>query len=476
MSKKKKHKPKHAQKKHTVKQSEKKTGAQRSKKTYNQRKKEQRIRRIALAVGATVLAFIIAAVLYVNFGRTDVREQEGMSEYAQSQIEDIKVWKNNRTNLSGCYTEEHIGVASYDDGCEYDYVKEQTDYCIDQLKSQLLQENESSSNSDDSYSTLITNAVTGDSDLDTVSLIFTYQTGKLKDGEITDISTGVKAYNFNKETGEPVLWQQLFKADYPDKLKEVLPEADTSTPYAVDGNEPTYFFTGEDNVITSKTIDSKTSEGWLRDKLLIRYVDPDKPMVALTYDDGPGLKSETRIHDVLEKYDGVATFFYAGYMIKGKEYQIKRALGNGCEIGSHTWNHPVLTKCSDKELKKQLNKTNEAIEAACGQKPTVFRPSYGATNDEINKKSGLPVILWNVDTLDWESKDAGQIYKKVVKNKHLDGSIILMHCIYDSTAEATEKIVPWLHDHGYQMVTVSELIKARTGKDPVAGKVYLDCR
>ena len=162
-----------------------------------------------------------------------------------------------------------------------------------------------------------------------------------------------------------VLWQQLFKADYPDKLKEVLPEADTSTPYAVDGNEPTYFFTGEDNVITSKTIDSKTSDGWLRDKLLIRYVDPDKPMVALTYDDGPGLKSETRIHDVLEKYDGVATFFYAGYMIKGKEYQIKRALGNGCEIGSHTWNHPVLTKCSDKELKKQLNKTNEAIEAAC---------------------------------------------------------------------------------------------------------------
>ena len=54
----------------------------------------------------------------------------------------------------------------------------------------------------------------------------------------------------------------------------------------------------------------------------------------------------------------------------------------------------------------------------------------------------------------------------------LDGKIILMHSLYDTTAEATKKLVPWLKEKGYQTVTVSELIKYRYGEDGQDGKVY----
>ena len=82
------------------------------------------------------------------------------------------------------------------------------------------------------------------------------------------------------------------------------------------------------------------------------------------------------------------------------------------------------------------------------------------------------MILWTVDTLDWESRDGKKIFDHVTSQGNLDGKIILMHSIHDSTADATEKIVPWLKAQGYQLVTISELIKYKTGADPVPGKVY----
>ena len=80
--------------------------------------------------------------------------------------------------------------------------------------------------------------------------------------------------------------------------------------------------------------------------------------------------------------------------------------------------------------------------------------------------------MWSVDTLDWESRNGTKVFNAVKKKGNLDGSIILMHSIHSSTADATELIVPWLKKNGYQTVTVSELIKYKTGKDPVDGKVY----
>ena len=84
----------------------------------------------------------------------------------------------------------------------------------------------------------------------------------------------------------------------------------------------------------------------------------------------------------------------------------------------------------------------------------------------------MPAILWDVDTLDWKTRNAKKIFKSVKSVKNLDGKIVLMHSIHDETAEATEKIIPWLQRHGYQTVTVSELIKYRQGSEAEKGKIY----
>ena len=94
------------------------------------------------------------------------------------------------------------------------------------------------------------------------------------------------------------------------------------------------------------------------------------------------------------------------------------------------------------------------------------------TNDKINQISGMPVIMWSIDTLDWKLRDGQKIYDKVVNSGNLDGKIVLMHSIHGFTADAVDSLVPWLKSRGYQLVTVSEMIKYKTGADPVPGAVY----
>ena len=86
--------------------------------------------------------------------------------------------------------------------------------------------------------------------------------------------------------------------------------------------------------------------------------------------------------------------------------------------------------------------------------------------------SGLPVVMWTVDTLDWKHRDGQKIFDTVRSVSDMDGKIILMHSIYESTADATDMIIPWLKENGYQTVTVSELIKYKTGSYPQAGNIY----
>ena len=132
----------------------------------------------------------------------------------------------------------------------------------------------------------------------------------------------------------------------------------------------------------------------------------------------------------------------------------------------------MLTTLKVKQVKKEVNDTNEAIKKACGQYPTVLRPSYGDINEKVAKETGMPVILWSVDTLDWKTRNAGKIFKSIKSIKDLDGKIILMHSIHQETADATKKIIPWLKKKGYQTVTVSELVKYKTGSEIKQGKIY----
>lgn len=221
---------------------------------------------------------------------------------------------------------------------------------------------------------------------------------------------------------------------------------------------------------------SETASVEIADKIqMSSNIDPDKPMIALTFDDGPGYNNVSdRILDVLEKYSARATFFMVGKNAADHPDNLKRKVELGCEIGNHTYNHNHYGKNVTVD---DIKKASNAIYKACGQYPTAFRSPGGNTTSTILKEcknENMVLYYWSLDTMDWKYRDADKVYNKVIKNVS-DGDIILMHEIYDSTADAVEKMVPVLIKKGYQLVTCEELIEAKTGAKPKVGQQYVDC-
>lgn len=208
----------------------------------------------------------------------------------------------------------------------------------------------------------------------------------------------------------------------------------------------------------------------ISDTVSIYGIDPKKPAVALTYDDGPHPTVTHDILDVLEKYDARATFFVVGSRVPEYPDCVKRASELGCEIGNHTYNHKILTSATDSQIASEIAKTNSVVKNITGKVPQIARAPGGAYNNRVKGVVGMPLIQWSVDTLDWKHRNASSVISSV-KSSTRDGSIILMHDLYSSTAEATKTIVPWLVKEGYQIVTVTELMQLK-GFDMKDGSVY----
>ena len=202
-----------------------------------------------------------------------------------------------------------------------------------------------------------------------------------------------------------------------------------------------------------------------------REVDGTKKMVALTYDDGPSVYTD-QILDVFEKYNQKATFFIVGDRISWNEDQAKREAALGYQQGNHTYNHNVLTKLSEEKIKEKLKGTDDELIRISGKPSVYLRPPEGRYNDTLKRTCGCPIILWSVVSRDWESKDCTKVCNAVI-GKVKDGDIVLMHDLYKSTADATEKIVPALINEGFQLVTVEEMAIIKTdGKGLENGVVY----
>lgn len=200
-------------------------------------------------------------------------------------------------------------------------------------------------------------------------------------------------------------------------------------------------------------------------------IDASKPMVALTFDDGPGERTGELL-DQLEKYNAHATFFMQGKNIPGKEDFVKKMKETGCELGNHSYDHPQLTKLSADKIANQIGTTNDLIQQAAGSTATVMRPPYGAINDTVRSSVGLPMILWSIDTLDWKTRNA-QSSIDTVMNDVQDGDVILMHDIHTESIDAALVLIPKLEEAGYQLVTVSEMAKAK-GVAMQNGEKYVD--
>ena len=189
-------------------------------------------------------------------------------------------------------------------------------------------------------------------------------------------------------------------------------------------------------------------------------INPKGKMVALTYDDGPSNSVTNDILDILEKYDSRATFFVVGSRISSSYQPMQRAVKMGCEIGNHTYSHIDLPSYGYSDIRYEIDTTNSLVKKYTGVTPKIVRAPGGSTDSYSRQTVNMPFIYWSIDTRDWESRSASSVIS-IVKSEVEDGDIILMHDIYDSTASASETIIPWLINQGYQLVTVSELMQYR---------------
>lgn len=197
--------------------------------------------------------------------------------------------------------------------------------------------------------------------------------------------------------------------------------------------------------------------------------------IALTFDDGPtgneGGRTE-RLLDGLKERNAHATFFLCGYRVKDFNSMMKRYLAEGHEVGNHTMDHRLAHEVSDGDY-EQVSSNNDLIQSYTGQKPTVFRPCGGEYNDSVQasmQKLGMPIILWDVDTLDWKYRDAASVKQHILDGAQ-DGAIVLEHDLYETTVEGVLAAIDELQQQGYAFVTVSELAKIK-GVTLEAGKVY----
>ena len=186
-------------------------------------------------------------------------------------------------------------------------------------------------------------------------------------------------------------------------------------------------------------------------------IDPNRPVVALTFDDGPNARYTPQVLDVLYEQQVPATFFLVGEKFPGNELLIREMAACRHEIGSHTFSHPDLTTLDDQNIRWEIQQTEKQLKEILPDYSIRYvRPPYGRYTESVRNAAGVPLVLWTIDSGDWEDPDAETIYTTVVGAIE-DGDIVVFHDDNAQTVEALEKIVSELKARGFQFVTVSRL-------------------
>ncbi len=183
----------------------------------------------------------------------------------------------------------------------------------------------------------------------------------------------------------------------------------------------------------------------------------EEKYIALTFDDGPHKVYTPKLLEGLKQRGVHVTFFLIGQNIDGNEDIIREMKEDGHLIGNHSQNHMQLTKERTKEACDQINRTNEKIESITGEKPVYVRPPFGSWSEELECMVPMKVVLWSVDPLDWKTQNKNRIVRHIVSHVE-DGSIILLHDVYDTSVEAALEVIDTLSAEGYNFVTVDELL------------------
>jgi len=212
----------------------------------------------------------------------------------------------------------------------------------------------------------------------------------------------------------------------------------------------------------------------------IHLVPPRQPgerRIAMTFDDGPSIHTR-RLLDALVTRDVPVTFFVQGQQVAAFPDLANRIVAEGHEIACHTFRHPNLALMGAAGVRSELQQTRDIIQQTTGVTPAVFRPPYGlytGTVRTVAAEFGYPIILWSVDTRDWESRNVNTILTHFASGRIQDGDIILLHDIHSTTIDASIRAIDLLLAEGFTFVTVSELLAERYGT-PAPGGIYTSAR
>lgn len=205
------------------------------------------------------------------------------------------------------------------------------------------------------------------------------------------------------------------------------------------------------------------------------YIDTsgNHPIICLTFDDGPQFyypkneSSSVKIVDALNSYDACGTFFVVGDCLneesvwseKEKKEFLSNSISRGNEYGSHTMSHDYLIGLTYEELNNTILGPNEILNKLTNYEMSLYRPTEGEFDYAVTSAQPYPAILWDVDSYDWDLADGNQIFNNLKDIELNNGDIIIFHDLYNSSADAIEKLVPYLLEKGYQLLTVSDMLE-----------------
>lgn len=200
-------------------------------------------------------------------------------------------------------------------------------------------------------------------------------------------------------------------------------------------------------VVSDRTEENQTQEQEI----------PEPRKIALTFDDGPHPVYTEEMLEVLEEYEVPATFFLLGQNIEGHEEVVRSIAEKGHLIGNHTFHHVQITGMSREQAFEEIDKTSRLIESVTGKGTEYVRPPFGTWNEGLEEGLDLIPVMWTIDTKDWMTENVDAIVEHVVKNAG-ENDIILMHDSYESTVQATERVIALLKAKGFEFVTVDEVL------------------
>lgn len=210
---------------------------------------------------------------------------------------------------------------------------------------------------------------------------------------------------------------------------------------------------------------------------VLRKIDKTKKLIAFSFDDGPAKENTDRVVKALKKNNARATFFMLGQNATYYPELVKEVEDSGNEVAGHSWNHPQLTKLGAAWVRLQMHRMNRVISRVTGTDVGLLRPPYGSINRMVKANINAPLILWSIDTMDWKTLNTDSTVNTILTQAK-DGDIILMHDIHKPSVAAAEKVLPLLKARGFEVCTVSELLKAKgitVGKGDVvisANQIY----